>query len=64
MFDPKDFPNTPKVENLGLDDPKCYKIQETECADIANVDTCLNVKQRYQRLDLNFYGLNHLIKKD
>lgn len=64
MFEPKDFPSTPKVENLGLDNPKCYKIQETECADIANVDTCLNVKQGYQRLDLNFYGLNHLIKKD
>lgn len=55
---------SPKLENLGLDNPKCYRIQETDCADIASVDACLNVKQEYSQKDLNFYGLNHLIKRD
>lgn len=56
-----------KLANLGLDNPKCYRIQETDCADIASVDTCLNVKRfnsEYSQNDLNFYGLNHLIKRD
>lgn len=57
----------PKLENLGLDNPNCYRIQETDCADVASVDTCLNVKRfdsNCSRSDLTIYGLNHLIKQD
>lgn len=65
MFNDKDDTEVrcPKIENLGLDDPHCYKIQETDCGDIAGVETCLNVRTSYNEQEyLRQMGLNHLIR--
>lgn len=52
------------LENLGLNNPKSYKIQETDCGDVASVDTRLNVSRTYTNDELSFYELRHLINPE
>lgn len=55
--------NCHDMQNLELDNPDTYKIQETDCADVASVDTCLNVRTPMSDDELlSSMNLNYFIR--